>query len=322
MTKKTKILSFLLQYYQILMLALIIIFLSITTESFLTLDNLQSVVMQQVPLLLIISIGMTTAIITKGIDNSIGSTLALSSCVAASIIVKGQDILGIVVGLAIGCLVGFANGILIAKVHLQPFITTYTMDMVIKGLAQLFMGGGIIYGFSESFCELGSGYIGGVSYLMIIAAVIFAVYLFVLSKTTFGKSVYAIGKNETATTLCGINADKIKIIVYTINGFLAAVAGLLYISRLNAAESSIGDGYTMEMMAATLIGGTPFSGGEGGIGRTLIGVCIMMFISNGMNLNNISSNWQDAVYGIVIIISLFLGVAGRSITQKFKLNEA
>lgn len=313
--KRNKWIALLIKYYQFFMLILIIVFLAVTTPSFFTAENLTNVMMQQIPLLLIISIGMTLAILTKGIDLSIGSNLALTSCIAASFIVKGQDVLGIFLGLLIGVLIGACNGLLITKVHLNPFIATYSMDLVTRGLAQLFMGGALIYGFSETFCKISTGYIGPVSSLMLIALILFVLLFFILYKTTFGRNVYAIGNNEQATCLSGVKTDRILILIYAVNGFLAAVAGLLYISKLNAAEASIGADYTMKMMAATLIGGTPFCGGKGGIGRTLVGVCIMMFITNGMNLNAISSNWQDAVFGAVIVISLFIGLMGDRITR-------
>lgn len=304
-----------MKYYQFLMLILIIVFLAVTTPSFLTAENLTNVIMQQIPLLLIISIGMTLSILTKGIDLSIGSNLALTSCIAASLIVKGYNLPGIFLGLVLGALIGACNGLLITKVHLAPFIATYTMDLVTRGLAQLFMGGALIYGFSEAFCKISTGYIGPVSNLMLIAFVLFISLFFILLKTTFGRNVYAVGNNEQATCLSGVKTDRILIVIYAINGFLAAVVGLLYISKLNAAEASIGGDYTMKMMAATLIGGTPFCGGKGGIGRTLVGVCIMMFITNGMNLNAISSNWQDAVFGAVIVLSLLIGLVGDKITK-------
>lgn len=316
--KRNQVVSFLVKYYQFFMLLLIIGFLAVTTPSFLNLTNIGNIIMQQIPMLLIISIGMTLSILTKGIDLSIGSNLALTSCVAASLIVKGQDFLGIVAGLALGTLIGALNGILITKVHLAPFIATYSMDLVTRGLAQLFMGGALIYGFSDRFCRIATGDVGPLSNLMVIAFLLFAVLFFLLNNTTFGRNVYAIGNNEQATCLSGIQTDWVLISVYAINGFLAAVAGLLYISRLNAAEASIGADFTMKMMAATLIGGTPFCGGKGGIGRTLVGVCIMMFITNGMNLNAISSNWQDAVFGAVIVISLFIGLIGDKITKSNK----
>lgn len=303
---KRKVLSAVFKYSQLVILIVILIILSFTSKEFLTWDNISNVVMQQMPFILIISMGMTLAILTKGIDLSIASNLALSSCVAAYFIKDGKVFLGILAAVVIGALVGAVNGVLITKARLEPFIATYTMDMVVRGLAYLFMSGTLFYGFSAGFCSIATGSVGPISNLLIISLLLFAVLFFALRKTTYGRSVYAIGCNINATRLSGINTGGVVFSIYVINGLLAAVTGLLYIARLNAAESTIGSDFTMQMMAATLIGGTSFSGGKGGIERTLLGVLIMVFIANGMNLNGVSSLLQDAVFGVFIVISLVI----------------
>ncbi|MGX8712025.1 ABC transporter permease [Caproiciproducens sp. R1] len=307
---KRKVLSAVFKYSQLVILIVILIILSLTSKEFLTWDNISNVVMQQMPFMLIISMGMTLAILTKGIDLSIASNLALSSCVAAYFIKDGKVFLGILAAVVIGALVGAVNGVLITKARLEPFIATYTMDMVVRGLAYLFMSGTLFYGFSAGFCSIATGSVGPISNLLIISLLLFAVLFFALRKTTYGRSVYAIGCNINATRLSGINTGGVVFSIYVINGLLAAVTGLLYIARLNAAESTIGSDFTMQMMAATLIGGTSFSGGKGGIERTLLGVLIMVFIANGMNLNGVSSLLQDAVFGVFIVISLVIDKFG------------
>jgi ribose transport system permease protein len=311
-----KFLAVIFEYSQFLMLVLICLFLAITTPAFRTLENLTNILMQQMPFLLIISIGMTMAILTKGIDLSIGSTIALSSCVGAFFIKDGNIVTGIVAALAIGILIGLTNGLLITKVQLVPFIATYTMNMVVRGLTFLFMGGLLYYGFDKGFRRIATGSIGPFSNLFIFAIVIFLIMFFILKKTTFGASIYSMGMNRNATQLSGIHTDRKLIAVYTLNGFLAAVTGILYIARLNAAESTIGTDFTIKMIAATLIGGTPFSGGKGGIERTLLGVAIMMVISNGLNINGVSSLWQEVVFGVVIIISLFIDKLGEKFISR------
>lgn len=307
---KQKILHAAFQYSQLLILLLIVLYLALTTKGFLTPANLSNVIMQQSPFLLIISMGMTLSILTKGIDLSIGSNLALSSCVAAFVIKSGNIAGGILTALVIGLTIGAVNGFLITKARLVPFITTYTMDMVVRGIVYLIMGGSLVFGFSKSFCSIATGSVGPVSNLLIISLSLFLILLFALKKTTYGRNVYAVGCNINATKLSGVNTDNVIFSVYVIDGLLAAVTGLLYIARLNAAESTIGGDFTMEMMAATLIGGTPFTGGKGGIERTLLGVLIMMFIENGMNLNGVSSQLQEAVFGVFIIVSLIIDKVG------------
>jgi ribose transport system permease protein len=294
-----------LRYSQFILLLLIVTFLMSTSANFRTWDNISNVLMQQSPFLLIISMGMTMAIITKGLDLSMGSNLALSSCVAAFFIKDGQTGLGVAAALIVGAGVGLLNGVLITRLRLVPFIATYTMDMVLRGLAYLFMGGTLFYGFSESFRTIGTGGLGPFSNLLLISLAFFGALFYLLGYTTFGRSVYTIGFNVEAARLSGINTARVLCTIYAINGLLAASAGLLYIARLNAAEATIGMDFTIKMFAATLIGGTPFTGGRGGVGNTLIGVLIMMFLANGMNLGGLSSFLQDAVFGAVIIISLF-----------------
>ncbi len=318
---KKQVIQAIFKYSQVVVLALIILIFSFTTPNFFTSDNFATVIVKQLPFLLIISLGMTMAIIANGIDLSIGSTLAFSSCVASWFLVKGQDLLGILMALVISSVIGFINGILITKIHLVPFIATYSMNLVVRGLAYLFMGGMMYYGFSENFCNLASGSLLGIPNLILIAALIFIILLFVSKGTVFGRNLYAVGSNKEATTLSGICSDHVLIAVYTVNGLLAGITGLLYISRLNAAESTIGNDFTLKMIAATLIGGTRFGGGTGGIIRTLLGVLTMMFLTNAMNLNKISSLWQDAVFGLVIILSLFIDLAGEKVMNSKKLQN-
>lgn len=319
---KKKIAGTVFKHSQIVLLFLIIIVFSLTTPNFFTLDNFITVITKQLPFLLIISLGMTMAILANGIDLSIGSSLALSSCVAAYFLVEGKDVLAIVAAIFVSSAIGFINGILITKIHLVPFIATYSMNLVARGLAYLFMGGMMYYGFSESFCNIAGGTFLGLSNLIWIAGVIFLIMLVVMNKTVFGRNLYGVGSNRVATTLSGINSEMILVIVYTLNGLFGGITGLLYISRLNAAESTIGQDFTLKMIAATLIGGTRFGGGKGGIVRTLVGVLIMMFLTNAMNLNKVSSLWQDAVFGAIIILSLFIDLFGEKVMSSKRLQES
>jgi ribose transport system permease protein len=289
--------------------------LSLVNSRFLTVANLANVITQQAPFLMLISFGMTLAIITKGIDLSLGATVALSSCLAAYFIKNGQIMAGVLVSLGVGAAAGAVNGILITKVGLSPFFATYGMDWLIRGFAYMFMGGTMIYGLDEKFRLIGTGSVCGVSNLIIITAVIFVILFVLLCRTNYGRNIYAIGCNERATRLSGVNTSQKLISVYMIGGFLAAVAGLLYIARLNAAEAVIGENFSMQSMAATLVGGTSFIGGQGGIGRTVIGALIIVFITNGLNLLNISSLWQQVLTGLVILLSLFIEKFGNRIIE-------
>jgi len=297
--------SFLLKNARYMVLLVLLVTLTLLSPAFMTFKNITNV-LGQASLLIIVSYGMTLAIITKGIDLSMGSVLALSSCVAASIIKSGNIMVGIFVGLLIGFTCGIINGIMITKVGLTPFIATYGMDWIARGLAYVFMGGTQCYGFTKAFRFLGSGYVMGIPVLVIEVLVVTMILCFITYKTTYGRNIYAVGSNIKATRLSGVNTDRIVISVFAINGLLAAIAGFLYISRLNAAEALIGTDFTLNAIAATLIGGTPFTGGEGGVARTVVGAIIMTFLINGMNLLEISSYWQTATVGFVILLSLFI----------------
>ncbi|MCG1011592.1 ABC transporter permease [Tepidanaerobacter sp. GT38] len=302
---KHNAIRFLLKYARFMILIILLIALSLLSPAFLTFTNIANV-LGQASLLIIVSYGMTLAIVTKGIDLSIGSVLALSSCIAASIIKSQSIILGIIIGLLIGLLCGSINGIMITKIGLTPFIATYGMDWIARGLAYVYMGGTQIYGFDKAFRFFGSGQIMGIPVLVFEVIFITVVLCFLTYKTTYGRNIYATGSNIKATRLAGVNTDRMVISVFALNGLLAAIAGLLYISRLNAAEALIGTDFTLNSIAATLIGGTPFGGGEGGVARTVMGAIIMTLLINGMNLLEISSYWQTATVGFVILLSLFI----------------
>ncbi|HML37587.1 MAG TPA: ABC transporter permease [Bacillota bacterium] len=294
------------RYSRAILLIIIIIGFGIFNGNMLTTNNIGNVINQQAPFIILYSFGMTLAIITKGIDCSIGSIVALSSCVAAYFIKSGHIAGGIAVGMLIGLACGCINGLLITKIKLAPFIATYGMDWVIRGMAYIIMGGAMIYDFSDDFRVIATGSALHMSSLLIIAVIISAVLIAVLRFTVYGRNIYSIGSNMNATKLSGINTDRIIISVYAISGFLAAVTGLLYVARLNAAEALIGQDFTLKAIAATLIGGTSFQGGKGGVGNTIIGALIMVFLANGMNLMGISNLWQDAVFGFIIILSALI----------------
>lgn len=307
---KQKTSGFLLQYSKIILLAIIVAVASISANQ--PLENIFSVIMSQAPYMLIYSFGMTLAIITGGLDLSIGSVAAFSSYVAAIIIISGQVVLGLLVGLAIGAVIGIINGILIAKLKLPSFIATYGINWVIRGFVLYMLSGKKIFGFSDAFKGIAQGEIFQftnairLSNPFLIAVIIFLILWFVLKKTTFGRNVYAIGANVNATRITGINTQSITMIVYMASGMLAAVAGMLYASVLDCAEPHIGTGYGLLAIAATLIGGTSIAGGKGGVGNTIIGVLIIVFLANALLVVGVSHLWQDAVFGLVIILAALM----------------
>ena len=313
-----KIVRGIFNYSHIVMLVLVIAVFAIFTPNFLTPSNFLTVITNQAPFLLVIAMGMTLAILTHGIDLSIGSTLALSSAVAAFFLQDGKGAIGIPLAILISLAIGAMNGVLITKIHLIPFIATYSMNLVVRGLCYLFTGGLQFFNFSDAFRNFAGGSTLGLSNAFWVAAVVFIVLWFFTTRTTFGRSLYGVGYNREATALSGINSDGVLIVVYAINGLLGGICGLMYASRLNGVDPTVGADFNLRMIAATLIGGTRFGGGRGSVVRTLFGVLIMMFLTNALNLNKVSSNWQDAVFGIVIVISLFIDLLGDKVMNSKK----
>lgn len=300
-----------LKYSRLLIIAALFVGLTLATPVFLTSANLINVV-RQTALLAVLGFAMTLVILVGGIDLSIGSVLALSSCLAATYLKEPRTIaLGTVICLGVASLCGFLNGLMVAKIKLPPFIATYGMNWMTRGLALVYMGGNIVYGFPQSFRFLGAGYMLGIPTPIWVMAIVFALLYVLLHMTRIGRNIYATGANRQAAFLCGVNTDRVTIQLYTLAGFLVGLGALMYISRLNAAEPGIGESFALEAIAATLIGGTPFTGGEGGIARTLTGAFILTLLSNGMNLLGVSSLWQSAAFGGVIIFAIMLERLGK-----------
>jgi ribose transport system permease protein len=285
-------------------------------ESFLTWSNISTVVFQQAPLTILMSFGMTLAIIAKGIDVSMGSVLVLASMLSAGLIKDQNIVAGIMVALTVGAFFGCLNGLLITRVGIDPFIATYGMDWVALGLAYVYTGGVYIYDFPPGFRTISNGaLLGGIPNLALIAVVIFFLLHFVTKRTVFGHGIFSAGCNYNATMLSGLDARNIVTLVYVINGVLAAITGILYMARLNAADPGISSSFTLDSIAATLIGGTSFEGGKGSVANTLIGAMIIVFIRNGMNIMGISTNWQQTVIGLVIILSIIIQAASKRLTE-------
>jgi ribose transport system permease protein len=252
--------------------------------------------------------GMTMVIITSGIDLSVGSVMGFVGMFMAIMMVDYSlpPIIAILLGLAMGTLFGFINGLLVTRAKLPPFITTLGMMSVGRGLAYVMSGGWPVSGFPDSFMVSGQGHFLGIPlpviYLLIVAII---AHVF-LKYTVLGKHIYAVGGNEKAAKLVGIKAEKVILITYVINGFLAAVSGFLMTSWLGMAQPNAGQGYELDVIAATVIGGTSLSGGDGSILGAVLGAWIMATLRNGMILLRVSSFWQEIVIGVVIVVAVAL----------------
>ena len=298
------------EYKSLIGLVILIGIVGILSPSFFTVANLLNV-LRQTSINGVIAAGMTFVILTGGIDLSVGSILGFSGAVAASCLASGQSMLvTIVLTLVIGSGVGLINGIIISKGKLQPFIVTLATMTILRGATLVFTDGKpISLGTGTSaiaFSKIGGGTILGIPTPVVIMIFAFAICYYILTQTKMGRYTYALGGNEEATKLSGLNADRIKMFVYTISGLLASVAAIIITSRLFSAQPNAGDGYELDAIAAVVLGGTKLAGGKGKITGTIIGALIIGVLSNALNLLNVSSYFQMIAKGVVILIAVLL----------------
>ncbi len=291
-------------------LILFSVIISIMNPRFLTVSNLLNV-FRQTSINSIIAAGMTFVILTGGIDLSVGSTLAISGAIAASMIAGGVNaILAVLVALAIGGAIGAFNGFVISKGKVQPFIATLAAMTLVRGYTLVYtQGKPISTGYeknAEVFAKIGEGYLFGIPIPIYLMIGVFAISFYVLKYTRLGRYVYALGGNEEATFLSGINTTKIKIYVYTISGIFAALAGIIITSRLSSAQPQAGSGYELDAIAAVVLGGTSLAGGSGGVIGTIVGALIIGILNNALNLMNVSSYYQLLAKGLVILVAVLL----------------
>jgi ribose/xylose/arabinose/galactoside ABC-type transport system permease subunit len=267
--------------------------LAITSPPFRTLANIENI-LQQISVNGIMAVGMTLVIITAGIDLSVGSILALSAVVATSFAHPGEHVL--IVPVAVGILVGLAcgtiNGLLIAKKRLAPFIVTLGMMTVARGLALVYTSGRPVINLSDAYNEIGGGALGAIPFPALIFFMVILLGVFILHFTRFDRYVYAVGGNELAAKVSGVNTDRILIGVYALTGALAGLAGIVLSSRIMSGPPATGTGYELDAIAAVVIGGTSLSGGVGSMAGTIVGVLIIGVMNNGLDLLDVSSYWQ------------------------------
>jgi ribose transport system permease protein len=278
----------------------------ILTPYFLTVSNLLNVA-EQTSINAIVAVGMTFVILSGGIDLSVGSIVALTGVILGMALRDGQPLaLALPLTMAIGIICGEVNGLLISHGGLPPFIVTLGTMSIARGAALLVTEGRPISGFAASFRVLATGRAGFVPAPVIITAVVYALAHLVLTRTTFGRYVYAIGGNEEATRLSGVVVRFHKAMIYAVSGLMSAVAAVILTARLNSAQPIAGMMYELDAIAATVIGGTSLMGGEGTLGGTLVGALIMGVLRNGLNLLGVSSFLQQIVIGGVIVVAVLL----------------
>lgn len=313
----SKTTAFLARFRSLLALALMVFVLSLLSDRFLTPDNGWNI-LRQISVNLCLSIGMTLVILTGGIDLSVGAILALAGAVAAGLlkdglVIPGTDIFlhfttsgAILAGLIVGGAAGWINGFAITRFLLPPFVATLGMFSIARGLTMLWTGGFPITGLGEGFGQIGTGSFLGMPMPVWIMLALTAVFVVVTRRTRFGRHLYAVGGNERAARLTGLNVTRIKLAVYTLAGALAGVAGLIVTARLDSAQPNAGLGYELDSIAAVVIGGTSLAGGRGSVAGTVLGCLIIGVLNNGLFLLNVSPFWQQVIKGVVILLAVAL----------------
>ena len=288
-------------------LVVLIIFFSVSSSSFFTVSSISGILLSTA-VIGILAVGTTFVIITGGIDLSIGTGMTLCAVMTGVFITNmGLPlVVGVIGGIATGALMGFINGLNITFLGLPPFIATLAMMLIAQGLALVISGVAPIYFAEQAFKDIALGTLipGLPNAVLILFACAIVAYV-VLSKTILGRYTFAIGSNEEATRLSGVNTRKWTILIYTVAGIFTGIAGVVIAARLGSAQPQLGSGYELQAIAAVIIGGTSLLGGRGSILGTLIGALIMSVLINGLRILSIQTEWQNVVVGIVILVAVF-----------------
>ncbi len=308
-TDSTRISELITRYGIYLAFLIMCAFFATQNAVFLTPTNLINI-LRQVSFNAILAMGMTIVIITGGIDLSVGSVLALSAVVTASLVRATNPLLPVAVaigiGLGIGALCGLFSGLVVTKGRKPPFIATLVMMTIARGAAQLFTKGRPVTGLQADFAFLGSGFLFGVPVPIYIMGLVILVAYLILNQFRLGRYIYAVGGNEASARASGIKVGLVKNFAYIFSGVLAALVGIVLAARLNSAAPVLGSGYELDAIAAAVIGGTSMDGGRGNVIGTLVGALIIGTISNGLDILNVSAYWQQIIKGLIILVAVLL----------------
>lgn len=288
-----------------LILVVIFLFLSVSSPYFLTVENITNLLLHSV-FVMMVAFGVMFVLSMGGIDLSVGSVLGLCGGVTGWLMMNGTNMwLAIVAGLALGALIGTFNGIIITRLRISPFLATFAMLYIARGLLLLFTINEPIRDFATpQFKFIAQGYLLGIPMPVWIALIVFLICYFLFNSTSFGRFVIAVGSNKEAAHLSGVSTDSIKIRVYALSGVLAATAGILLSSRLTAVQPLMGTSYELDAIAAAVIGGTSMFGGKGSVVGVAIGAIILALVSNGLDLLAVNQFYRLIITGLIIIIAV------------------
>lgn len=310
--------SFIKRYAIYLVLVALIVIFSIASKQFLTVSNIINI-LRQGSMLGIASVGMIFVMIIGGIDLSVGSAVTFVNIVVAYFMVNSgmNPFLAAVAGIAIATLIGFANGWVVANIHIPPLIVTLATQIIFEGWAYIIAGGLPIFGFPKSFATLGQGYIAGKVPLPVVVMVICMIIgAFILNKTVFGRHVYAVGSNAEASELSGIRVKYITYVAYSLCGFFAGLSGVVLLSRTNSGQVTAGKGFEFDVISALVLGGVSVNGGAGSISCAVAGVFIMQILSNGFVICGISTYLQMVIKGLVLLVAV-----GFDMIQRYRQHN-
>jgi ribose transport system permease protein len=305
------------RFHSLAALLLMTLAFGLCADGFLSVDNFWTV-MRQISVNTCLSVGMTLVILTGGIDLSVGSILALSGAIMAGLLKSGTEVpaLGlyigykvpaaITIGILVGASLGLFNGVAITRFKVPPFVATLAMLTIARGLTKLYTGGEAITGLGDAFVAIGSGRLLGIPNQVWIALGMVIAATVLLKKTRLGRYIYAVGGNEEAAKLSGLNVKRVKLMVYTAAGALSAVGGLIVTSRLNSATPIAGEGFELDSIAAVVIGGTSLSGGKGSVLGTVLGALIIGVLNSGLVIMGVDPFWQTVIKGLVILLAVVI----------------
>lgn len=296
----------------IVILVILSILIQIRNPIFLTYSNIIDV-LRNTSYTLIIAIGMTFVLIAKGLDLSVGSIMALGGLIASLAMFRGVPVIvAIILGMLVGAGFGIVNAFCIVKLCIPAMIATLGTMYMARGVVLVVTKGSPVFPLPESFGNFGKGYLFGIPYVVVISLVLLVIAHMILTNTTYGRKVYAIGGNPETAKFAGINVAMITATCYVISSVLASLSGILTAARMGSGQPSIGDGTEMTVITAVIIGGTSLNGGSGTILGTVLGALLMNVLSSGMNLVGISAYWQKFVMGLIIIIAVGMDMYQRN----------
>ncbi|MGM0922973.1 MAG: ABC transporter permease [Bacillota bacterium] len=313
--EKTSILAMIAKFRELGLLIFIVllsIVVQIRNPNFLTVENLNDMI-TNTAILSILALGMMIVLITRGIDLSIGSIIALSGMVSAQVVSSSPDVnpfVAILLGIGIGILCGIVTGFLVSKMGLLPIIASLAMMNIFRGYTFTISDGKWIssYQMPESFVGIATGKILGINTLIFTAIMIYIVFYYFLNHTRTGRQIYAVGSNPDSAKVSGINQTKILMLVYTILGALSGLSGVLWVSKFASAQGDTASGYELTVIAACILGGVSIAGGSGKISGVILGAVLIGLLNNALPLLNVSPFWQAGIQGAIILVAVIVNV--------------